>query len=71
MALHRFTIGQKLEFVRGRLDPGATGGTYTVLRLLPNDGLDRKYRVKNDRDGHERVCRESQLRGQQAAGSAA
>ena len=69
MALHRFTIGQKLELVRGRLDPGATGGTYTVLRLLPNDGLDREYRVKNYRDGHERVCRESQLRSEMATPS--
>jgi hypothetical protein len=33
-----------------------------VVRLLPNDAADREYRIKNDRDGHERVVRESQMR---------
>jgi hypothetical protein len=33
-----------------------------VLRLLPNDGADREYRVRHQHDEHERVVRESQLR---------
>ena len=34
------------------------------VELFPgrNDGADREYRVRNARDGHERVVRESQLR---------
>jgi hypothetical protein len=59
---HSFTIGQRLELVLGRLNPSAPGGTYTIVRLLPNDDGDREYRIKHDRDGHERVVRESQLR---------
>jgi hypothetical protein len=62
MPLHSFALGQVLEFNPGKFDGTAARGTYTVVRLLPNDGSDREYRVKNVRDGHERVVRESQLR---------
>lgn len=62
MPLHSFTVGQSIEFVPGKFDGSAPGGTYTVVRQLPNDSTDREYRVKNTRDGHERVVRESQIR---------
>ena len=62
MPLHSFALGQLLEFNPGKFDGTASRGTYTVVRLLPNDGRDREYRVKSVRDGHERVVRESQLR---------
>lgn len=62
MRPHGFSVGQTVEFVPGRFDGSAPRGTYTVLRLLPNDAADREYRVKNARDGHERVVRESQIR---------
>ena len=60
--LHRFTVGQSIEFVPGRFDGSAPSGVYTVVRLLPNDATDREYRVKNARDGHERIIKESQMR---------
>lgn len=59
---HSFNIGQRLELVLGRLNPSAPSGTYTIVRLLPNDDGDREYRIRHDGDGHERVVRESQLR---------
>lgn len=62
MPLHSFAVGQSVEFLPGRFDGTAQRGTYTVLRLLPNDAADREYRVRNVRDGHERVVRESQIR---------
>ena len=62
MPLHSFSVGQTIEFDPGKFDPNGGRGTYTVVRLLPNDGSDREYRVKNVRDGDERVGRESQLR---------
>ncbi len=62
MPPHGFAIGQSVELSPGRLDGNVPRGTYTILRLLPNDALDREYRVRNARDGHERVVRESQLR---------
>ena len=62
MPPHSFTIGQRVELFPGKLDGNVPRGAYTVQRLLPNDGMDREYRVRNIRDGHERVVRESQLR---------
>lgn len=62
MPQHSFNIGQRMQLVLGRLNPSAPSGTYTVVRLLPNDGGDREYRIRHDGDGHERVVRESQLR---------
>ena len=62
MPHHSFAVGQMLEFDPGKFDGTAARGTYPVVRLLPNDGSDREYRVRSARDGHERVVRESQLR---------
>jgi hypothetical protein len=62
MQAHGFTVGQRVILSPGRFDGNVPRGAYTVLRLLPNDGVDREYRVRNDSDGHERVVRESQLR---------
>lgn len=62
MPPHGFVVGQSVELTPGRLDGNVPRGTYTILRLLPNDAADREYRVRNARDGHERVVRESQLR---------
>jgi hypothetical protein len=60
--LHGFAVGQNVEIVPGRYDGDIPRGTYTILRLLPNEGADREYRVRHQRDGQERVVRESQLR---------
>lgn len=62
MRPHGFSVGQSVELLPSRYDGHVPSGAYTVLRLLPNDGTDREYRVRNQRDGHERVVRESQLR---------
>jgi len=58
---HKYTIGQTVEFVAGRMDVNIPRGAYTIVRLLPSETRDCQYRVKNSRDGHERVLRESQL----------
>ena len=62
MARHSYEIGQSIELVAGILTPPGVTGHYTVVRQLPNDSSDREYRVKSERDGHERVVRESQMR---------
>jgi hypothetical protein len=62
MALHKFAVGERVEFSPGRFDANVPRGTYTIARLLPSETLDNQYRVKNTRDNHERVVRESQLR---------
>lgn len=62
MPPHRFAVGQTFEFIPGRHAGAAPGGTYTVVRLMPNEAPDREYRVRCAGDGHERVVRESQMR---------
>ncbi len=62
MTQHKFAVGDRVEFLPGRFDGNVPRGAYTVARLLPSEGLDNQYRVKNVRDNHERVVRESQLR---------
>ena len=61
MVHHKFTVGQEVEFLPGRMDFHVPRGIYTIVRQLPMDSNDFLYRVKNVRDGHERVMRESQL----------
>ena len=62
MAIHKFAVGERVEFSPGRFDGNVPRGTYTVARQLPSETLDLQYRVKNLLDSHERVVRESQLR---------
>jgi hypothetical protein len=58
---HKYSVGQTVDFIAGRLDINIPRGAYTIVRLLPSESRDCQYRVKNARDGHERVLRESQL----------
>ena len=68
---HKFAVGEKVEFLPGRNDLHVPPGLYTIVRQLPVEANDCQYRVKNVRDGHERVMRESQfaerLRGDRAS----
>ena len=68
MANHKFKVGQVVDLIPSRLNGNIPGGSYTVQRLLPEEGRDFQYRVKNTSDGHERVVRESQLAAQQPLG---
>lgn len=58
---HRFRVGQTVFFTSSPISrPGATG-SYQVVRLLPSDGDDYQYRIKNPGEAFERVAKESQL----------
>ena len=61
MSAHKFSVGQRLEFLSHPSASHVPRGAYTVVRLLPNDAPDREYRVKSLLDGHERVMQESQF----------
>ncbi len=39
----------------------AATGSYTVVKLLPSEGDDYQYRIKNTDEAFERVAKESQL----------
>lgn len=61
MATHKFTTGQRVQFSPGYFDGNANRGTYVVVRGMPSETRDLQYRIKDTRDGHERVVLESQL----------
>ena len=58
---HKFYVGQTVFYTSSPVSrPGATG-SYKVVRLLPSDGEDYQYRIKNPGEAFERVAKESQL----------
>ena len=64
MSLHKFKVGQTVNLTPNRQDGDAPPGAYTVQRLMPGEGRDIRYRVRNSRDGHERVVQEDRLAAQ-------
>jgi hypothetical protein len=58
---HKFRVGQAVSYTSSPISrPGATG-SYHVVRLLPSEGDDYQYRIKNPGEAFERVAKESQL----------
>lgn len=64
--MHKFEVGQIVEFLPQDRS-GALSGPYLVMKQLPGSGDDPEYRIKSEREAHQRVARHSQLR---AAGQA-
>jgi hypothetical protein len=58
---HKFTVGQTVYFTSRLIGHMQANSTYEVVRLLPSDGADYQYRIKNPREAFERVVKESQL----------
>jgi hypothetical protein len=58
---HKFKVGQSVSFMSGPPGRGGTSGIYKVTQLLPSEGDDCQYRIKNADEPHERVVKESQL----------
>jgi hypothetical protein len=60
MELHKFKLGQSVEFVPSdlRLKPL---GVFKIVRVLPRERGIQQYRVKSVKDGHERVVMEAEL----------
>ena len=61
MPEHKFKVGQSVSLMSGPFGRGSTNGLYKITQLLPPDGDDYQYRVKNGDEPHERVVKESQL----------
>jgi hypothetical protein len=55
---HKFKVGQ---LVHARFS-GGDGGVYEVKQLLPLTDEGRQYRIKSQKESHERVAKESELR---------
>jgi len=60
--VHKFNVGQLVQFRPDRKDQGsAARGPYEVTKRLPHDGHEYEYRIKSQREEHERIAKESQL----------
>jgi hypothetical protein len=58
---HKFQIGQAVRFTSSPLTRPGANGSYKIVKLLPSDGDDYQYRIKNPGEAFERVAKESQL----------
>jgi hypothetical protein len=58
---HKFRIGQTVLYTSSPITRPGASGTYKVVKLLPSDGDDYQYRIKNSGEAFERVAKESQL----------
>jgi hypothetical protein len=58
---HKFEIGASVYFTSRPIGHMVANSTYEVVKLLPSDGADYQYRIKNPKEAFERVDRESQL----------
>jgi hypothetical protein len=58
---HKFQIGETVYFTSRPIGHMVANSTYEVVKLLPSDGADYQYRIKNANEAFERVARESQL----------
>lgn len=61
MALHKYKIGQIVNFAPSRPGVPVAGRRYEVLRLLPGEGGELLYRVKSKDEAFERVAKEGEL----------
>ncbi|MFO1099196.1 MAG: hypothetical protein U1E81_13240 [Xanthobacteraceae bacterium] len=64
---HQFRSGQLVRLCRS-IRYGAPEGDYEIVRPLPDEGGELRYRVKSTREPHERVVKESDLELHSATG---
>jgi hypothetical protein len=60
MTLHKFKVGELVDFAPSRPGAATPGAQYEIVRLLP-DGSEHKYRVKSKSEPFERAAKESEL----------
>lgn len=58
----RFKVGSVVNLIADEHHRGTPQGVYKVVRLLPAEGQDYQYRIKDGRTGGEYVVRESEIR---------
>lgn len=59
MREHKFAIGSRVSLSKRMSN--ARPGEYKVIRLLPYEGGDPQYRIKNNAESNERVAKEYEL----------
>jgi hypothetical protein len=58
---HKYRVGQTVFYTSSPISRPGASGSYEVVKLLPSDGDDYQYRIKNPGEAFERVAKESQL----------
>lgn len=58
---HKYQVGEVVYYTSPSFGRAAATGSYTVVKLLPSEGDDYQYRIKNNTEAFERVAKESQL----------
>lgn len=58
---YRFSLGQNVRYITSGHNRLAATSAYKVMRLLPFEGDENKYRIKSADENFERVARESEL----------
>jgi hypothetical protein len=61
MTEHKFKTGQRVTLAASAMSRSAAGGSYVIIRPLPERGGEFEYRIKSVSEPHERVARESEL----------
>src|SRR4029453_4923127 len=56
---HKYSVGETVYFTASNVARPAASGTYEVVRLLPTDGDDCQYRIKNSTEAFEGGAKES------------
>lgn len=57
---HQFQSGQLVRLCRN-IRRNAAEGDYEIVRPLPDEDGEQRYRIKSKREPHERVVKESDL----------
>jgi hypothetical protein len=60
MTTHKFKAGQTVTVVPRRYDFNI-GGSFTVVRALPEERGNNTYHIRSVIDGHERVVMEGEI----------
>jgi hypothetical protein len=58
---HKFSVGQQVEYSSSKSDRFRGAGTFEITRLLPSEGSDLQYRIRNSLEDFDRVAKEWQL----------
>ncbi len=62
MLSHKFHVGQ-LVHIAPAISRNVPGGSYEIIKKMPESSGEFEYRIKSMNEPHERVVRESELRG--------
>jgi hypothetical protein len=60
-ATHLFSVGQAVRLKAGIMHPTQAAGIYHITGTLPPIGAAPQYRIRNDRECHERVTTQDNL----------